>query len=90
MRMRKGQQEMVGFVLIVIIVIVGILVFLVFTLRQDEVSENDIVNNVLSAILKTTSSCSIGSERNYNDMNESNHLLLSFTHPHRFLPPKLA
>jgi len=68
--MRKGQQEMVGFVLIVVIVIVGLLVFLVFALKQDDVSENDIANNVLSAIMATSSDCAIVYEPNYDDMRD--------------------
>lgn len=66
----KGQQEMVGFVLIVVIVIVGMFVFLMFSFGQDDVSENVIVNNVLSAIMKTSSDCAMVYEPNYDDMRD--------------------
>ena len=43
---RRGQQEMVGFVLIVVIVVIGLLVFLLFGFRTPDVEESDIANNI--------------------------------------------
>ena len=61
---------MVGFVLIVVIVIIALVVFLVFNLRQTTVVENDIANNILSSIMKTTTSCALVYEPNYEDMRD--------------------
>lgn len=66
----RGQQEMVGFVLIVVIVVIGMMVFLMFAFKQDDVQENDIANNVLSAIMKTSSDCAMVYEPNYDDMRD--------------------
>ena len=70
LRTSRGQQEMVGFILIVVIVVIGLLVFLLFSMRPGEVKENDIANNLLSAILKTSSDCAIVYEPNYDDMRD--------------------
>lgn len=67
---KRGQQEMVGFVLIVVIVLVGMIVFLIFNLRQNNLVESDIANNILSSIMKTSSSCAIVYEPNYDDMRD--------------------
>lgn len=67
---KNGQQEMVGFVLIVMIVVIGLFVFLLFSLRQTDPKESDIANNILSAMLKTTSRCAIVYEPNYDDMRD--------------------
>lgn len=61
---------MVGFVLIVVIVVIGLLVFLLFGFRQPDVEESDIANNILSSILRTSSSCAIKSEPNFDDMRD--------------------
>lgn len=55
---KKGQEEMVGFVLIIIIVAVIALVFLVFMIRPD-ISERESLelSNFLSSSLRYTSDC---------------------------------
>jgi hypothetical protein len=67
---KKGQQEMVGFVIIVVLVVIGLFVFLIFSLRPGELSQSDIANNVLSSIMKTTSDCALVYEPNYDDMRD--------------------
>lgn len=58
---KRAQQEMVGFVLIVTIVIVALIVFLVINLNQNnkEVPQSEMANNILSAVLGTTTTCSL-------------------------------
>jgi len=70
MMLRRAQQEMVGFVLIVVIVIVGLVVFMLFGLTQNNTAESDIANNILSSMMKTTSSCAIVYEPNFDDMRD--------------------
>jgi hypothetical protein len=56
---KKGQQEMVGFVLIVVIVIIGVFIFLIFSMGQNKIKETDIANNILYSLLRTTVDCSL-------------------------------
>jgi ABC-type Na+ efflux pump permease subunit len=52
MKNRNGQQEMVGFVLIVVLVVVGLMVFLVISLRDSPEMEKSIeVGNMLDSII---------------------------------------
>ena len=67
---KRGQHEMVGFVLIVVIVVIGLFVFLLFSLKPGAVSENNIATNMLSTIMKTSSSCAFYDERNRDDMRD--------------------
>jgi hypothetical protein len=74
----KGQQEIVGFVLIVVLVVVGLLVFLIVSLRDSPVSEDSVVvGNVLDAVMKHTTECAIVYEPDYDsfeDLFKSCHL----------------
>ena len=70
MENKKAQQEMVGFVLIVLIVIIGLLVFLIYAIKQNDVRENDIANNILSSILRTTTECALVYEPDYDDVRD--------------------
>jgi len=62
---RKGQEEIVGFALIIIIVAVILLVFLAFSLNKPEKEdlENYVVKGFLDATLAYTSECR--DERNF-------------------------
>ncbi len=65
---REGQQEIVGFVLIVVLVVVVLMVFLVISLRDSPVSENSVVvGNVLDVVMKYTTECAIAYEPDYDD-----------------------
>ena len=59
--MKKAQMEVIGLVIIVILVFVGILMFVRFVVLAPETSQKTIesleANNLLSALLKTTTSC---------------------------------
>lgn len=56
----KGQQEMVGFILIVVVVMIGLMVFLVISLRTFETETNNpAVDDMLSAIMTHTTECVI-------------------------------
>jgi hypothetical protein len=70
MKNKRAQQEMIGFVLIVVIVIIGLLVFLIFSVKQHNIPENDIANNILSSIMKTTTRCAIVYEPDYDDIRD--------------------
>jgi len=59
-KQKKGQEEMVGFALILIIVAVIILVFFSLSIKnKGVVEENYVTNNFLQAILPYTTDCSI-------------------------------
>ena len=56
---KKGQQEMVGFVLIVVLVVVAALVLLVISLRKPAETKNDLqAENLISSVLSYTTECS--------------------------------
>ena len=67
---KKAQQEMVGFVLIVVIVIIGLFVLLLYAIGRDSTIEDDITNNMLSAIMKTSSECAYIDERNLETIRD--------------------
>jgi len=60
MKLNKAQQEMVGFVLIVVIIVVIALVFLLISVRNPDKDIKDVqLSNMISAILATTTDCSV-------------------------------
>lgn len=60
MNKKKGQQEMVGFVLIVILVVIGLMVFLIISTRSgDEDVKSVEVANMLNALMKHTTDCAV-------------------------------
>lgn len=71
-RLKKfGQQEIVGFVLIVVLVVVGLMVFLVISLKDSPVDDNSIVvGNVLDALMKHTTECAIVYEPDYDNFED--------------------
>lgn len=71
MNSRKGQQEIVGFVLIVVLVVVALMVFLVISLRDSPVSEGSLeIGYMLDAIMKHTTECAIVYEPDYDDFED--------------------
>jgi len=67
----KGQQEIVGFVLIVVLVVVGLMVFLVISLRDSSVDDDSVVvRNLLGAVMKHTTECAIIYEPDYDDFED--------------------
>ena len=71
METKKGQQEIVGFVLIVVLVVVGLMVFLVISLRDSPVDDDSVsVGNVLDAVMKHTTECAIVYEPDYDNFED--------------------
>lgn len=67
----KGQQEMVGFILIVVLVMIGMMVFLVISLRNSPENEESLeVGNILNAIMKHTTECAIVYEPDYDNFED--------------------
>lgn len=71
MKIRKGQQEIVGFVLIVVLVVVALLIFMVISSKKT--SENltsSEADNILNTLLSYTTSCAIVFEPQYDSMED--------------------
>ena len=62
---KKGQQEIVGFVLIVVLVVIGLMFSLIYSFSdKDEIKEDDIsLGNLMSSILDYTTDCSVDGEK---------------------------
>ncbi|MBT3583175.1 hypothetical protein HN510_05125 [Candidatus Woesearchaeota archaeon] len=63
---KRGQQEIVGFVLIVVLVVVGLMIFLIYSFTSDrsEIRGNDIVlGNLMSSMISYTTNCTIQGEK---------------------------
>jgi hypothetical protein len=67
----KGQQEIVGFVLIVVIVMIAMMVFLIISVRDsgEEISSVG-VSNMLDVLMKTTTECAVVYEPDYDDFED--------------------
>lgn len=64
----KGQQEIVGFVLIVVLVVVALMVYLGMSIRStSEDSESEEASNILNAFMKQTTKCATAYEPNYDN-----------------------
>lgn len=73
MRNRRGQEEMVGFVLIIVIIAIAILVFLGISVRQGSVQDTkDSVDvyQFLESSMEYTSDCAIGFVPDYASIGE--------------------
>ncbi|MAG39501.1 hypothetical protein CMI41_00855 [Candidatus Pacearchaeota archaeon] len=62
---KRGQQEIVGFALIVVLVVIGLMFFLLYSFRDSgNISENDLaLGNLMSSVLYYTTDCSVGGEK---------------------------
>ena len=68
---KKGQQEIVGFVLIVVLVVVGLMVFLMISLRNSPETEESVeVTNILDTLMKYTTDCAIIYEPDYDNFED--------------------
>jgi len=70
---KKGQEEMVGFVLVVILVAIIFLVFIGIIIRQDSGSidkDSREIVQFLESFEKYTTSCAVGFEPDFSDMGE--------------------
>jgi len=61
---KNGQEEMVGFVLIVVIVAIVLVILLGIVLRQDKPiqTENQDINNFIKSSMEYTSSCALNGQ----------------------------
>jgi len=67
----RGQQEIVGFVLIVVLVVIGLMVFLIISLRDTPENNGSLeVENILNAIMKDTTECAIVYEPSYDNFED--------------------
>ena len=70
-RNKYGQQEIVGFVLIVVLVMVALMVFLIIAVKDSvESNDNAEVSNILSVVMKTTTECAIVYEPDYDTFED--------------------
>jgi len=69
---KKGQQEIVGFALIVVIVVIALMVFLVLSIGNDKSTntESIIAKNMIYSILNYQTACAIRSEPNYDSVED--------------------
>jgi hypothetical protein len=68
MNLKRAQQEMVGFVLIIVLVVVAMMVFLVISMNKPLVSvESEYANSMLTSVLAYTTDCVV-SEPDIEDM----------------------
>lgn len=71
-KIKKAQEEMVGFALIMIIVAVVLLIFIGFSLRnqEDEAVESYEVDSFIQAFLQYTTDCADGYEPRYHSIRK--------------------
>lgn len=68
---KRGQQEIVGFVLIVVLVMVALMVFLIISVRDSGDEEISVgVSNMLDVLMRTTSDCAIVYEPDYDSFED--------------------
>ena len=69
---KKGQQEIVGFVLIVVVVMVAVMVFFAISVRDsgEEIGSDLEISNLIDSVLHITSECAIVYEPDYDDYEE--------------------
>jgi predicted enzyme involved in methoxymalonyl-ACP biosynthesis len=62
---KRGQQEIVGFILIVVLVVLGLMFFMIHNLtKETEIINNDIIlGNLLSTVMHYTTGCSIDNNK---------------------------
>ena len=71
-KFKKGQEEMIGFALIVVIVAILILVFIAFSIRQPQTDlvESYEVQSFMISMLQYTTNCAENYEPNYRTINQ--------------------
>ncbi len=68
---KKGQQEMIGFVLIVVLVMVAIMIFIVISVRKTPEDRQSLeIENMLSVMMKQTTGCAIVFEPEYDNVED--------------------
>lgn len=71
-RNKKGQQEMIGFVLIVVLVVVGLMIFLTISVRNSDTNEVESLTttNLLNSLMGHTTDCAIVFEPKYDTFED--------------------
>jgi len=72
-KIKKGQEEMVGFALIIVVVIIIMVVFLSISIRRtpkEDVFGNGEANSFLESVKQYTTSCEQGYSSNYRVLRE--------------------
>jgi len=68
---KRGQQEIVGFVLIVVLVVIGLMVFLIISVRDSGEEVGGVrVSNMVDVLMRTTTDCAIVSEPYFEDFED--------------------
>ena len=68
---KKGQQEIVGFVLIVVLVMVVLMVFFVISVRDTGEEVSDVgISNMLDIVMRMTTECATVTAPDYDDFEE--------------------
>lgn len=68
---KNGQQEMVGFVLIVILVVIGLVVYLVIKAGSPaEVAQSITADNIIQSVMMTSSPCIIKTNSYYETIDD--------------------
>ncbi len=69
---KRGQEEMVGFVLIVVLVMIAAMIFLVISVRKgkEDVRDSVVVENMLNTIMRHTTDCAITFEPQYDTIED--------------------
>ncbi len=68
---KKGQSEMMGFIVIVVLVIVAIMIFLIISIRNKESNiESKDIENLLTSVMHYTTECAIVSEPRYSSVED--------------------
>jgi len=72
MKKTKGQQEILGFVLIVVLVVIALLVFLVLSLRQpaETNDQSRAASDMLNAMMGYTTDCALVFEPQYDTLED--------------------
>ena len=67
----RGQQEMVGFILIVVLVVIGLMVFLILSVRNSPEPVNSLaVENMLASIMQHTTECAVVFEPQFDSFED--------------------
>jgi len=67
----RGQQEIVGFVLIVVLVMVALMVFLIISVRDGgDVVDSVGVSNMLDVLMRTTTDCAVVAVPEYSSFED--------------------
>ena len=68
---KTGQQEIVGFILIVVLVVAALMIYLTISLRTTAKNEGSLeVSNALDAIMKQTTDCAIVYVPDYDNFED--------------------